>query len=266
VHALVVGGGIAGLSTAIGLLRAGIEVTVFEAASALREAGAGLNLWVNGMAALEHHGLAAAISDVGSTIEIQESRSRLGIRYSSVPVGRLARSYGLPPPAVLRRTDLLSVLASAVPADAIRLAARGVDFDADASGVTLHLADGRQARGSLLVGADGINSAVRGRLCPGTRARYAGYQSLRGLVRYQHDLVTPGTFTMTHGRGDRFGFSSAGRGWLWWFGGDASTRGLEGSSRRPQVGAAPALRPVRRPSARNHRRDASGGGTAKRRT
>jgi 2-polyprenyl-6-methoxyphenol hydroxylase-like FAD-dependent oxidoreductase len=218
IHALVVGGGIAGLSAAIGLRRAGMEVTVFEAAPALREAGAGLSLWVNGMAALERHGLASAVADVGSTIEIQESRSRRGIRYSSVPVGRQARSYGLPPPEVVRRTDLLNVLASGVPGEVIRLDARGVDFDADASGVTLHLADGRHARGSLLIGADGINSAVRARLFPGARPRYAGYQSLRGLVRFEHDLVTPGTFTMTHGRGDRFGFSSAGQGWLWWFG------------------------------------------------
>jgi 2-polyprenyl-6-methoxyphenol hydroxylase-like FAD-dependent oxidoreductase len=216
-RALILGGGLAGLSTAIGLRRAGAEVTVYEAAPILREAGAGLNVWVNGMAALARHGLTEAVMAVGSAVEVQESRSHRRIRYSSLPVGALARSYGLPPPAVLRRTDLLKVLAAAVPAADIRLGARGVGFDQDPSGVTLHLADGGEERGSVLVGADGINSAVRSRLFPDVRPRYAGYQSLRGLVRLRHPLVAPGRFTMTHRRGDRFGFSPAGGDWLWWF-------------------------------------------------
>jgi 2-polyprenyl-6-methoxyphenol hydroxylase-like FAD-dependent oxidoreductase len=44
---LVVGGGIAGLATAIGLRRQGIDAQVYERASALREIGAGLSLWRN---------------------------------------------------------------------------------------------------------------------------------------------------------------------------------------------------------------------------
>ena len=215
---LVVGGGLAGLATAVGLRRSGIDVTVYEAAPALREAGAGLNLWVNGMAALERLGLAEAVVAAGSTVEVQETRSRRGLRYSSLPVGRLARSHGLPPPVVLRRTELLRALAAPVPAGDVRLDSRAVGFDQDATGVTLHLADGREERGLALIGADGINSAIRSRLFPDVRPRYAGYQSLRGLVRFEHPMVRPGRFTMTHGRGDRFGFSPAGDGWLWWFG------------------------------------------------
>lgn len=214
---LVVGGGIAGLSAAVGLRRMGIEVAVYEAAPALREAGAGLSLWVNGMAALDRHGLAEQVAAAGSTVEVQETRLRTGISVSTMPVGPLARSYGLPPPAVLPRRDLLGVLAGAFPAEEIRVDARGVAFHQDAAGVTLDLSDGREERGSVLIGADGINSAVRGRLFPHVRPRYAGYQSLRGLAPFRHDLVTPGRFTMTHGRGDRFGFSPAGEAWVWWF-------------------------------------------------
>ncbi len=214
---LVVGGGIAGLSAAVALRQVGIEVAVFEAAPALREAGAGLSLWVNGMAALEDLGLAESAVAAGSTVEVQETRLRSGLRVSSIPVGSLARSYGLPPPAVLRRSDLLGTLAAAFPADDIRTDARGIGFDQDPAGVTLHLADGREERGSVLIGADGINSAIRSRLLPNVRPRYAGYQSLRGLAPFQHDLVTPGRFTMTHGGGDRFGFSPAGDAWVWWF-------------------------------------------------
>ncbi len=49
---LIIGGGIGGLSTAIALQRAGIDVTVFESVNEMREVGAGLTLWTNAVRAL----------------------------------------------------------------------------------------------------------------------------------------------------------------------------------------------------------------------
>jgi 2-polyprenyl-6-methoxyphenol hydroxylase-like FAD-dependent oxidoreductase len=191
---------------------------VFEAAPALREAGAGLNLWVNGMVALDDLGVADRVMGLGEPIEVQESRTRRGRVLSRVPVGAMARRHGLLPPAVLRRADLLACLADAVSDDAVHVGARCTGFAQEEGGVALRLDDGREVTGSFLIGADGIGSAVRAQLAPAVRIRYAGYQSFRGLTQHDAADLIPGTFLMAYGRGDRFGVSRAGHGRLWWFG------------------------------------------------
>ena len=60
-RALIIGGGIGGLATAIALKQSGLEVEVFERVAVLREVGAGLSLWANAIRALDQLGLGAAI-------------------------------------------------------------------------------------------------------------------------------------------------------------------------------------------------------------
>ena len=59
--AIVIGGGIGGLTAAIALCRAGIEAHAYERASTFREVGAGISLWANAIHALDELGLANAI-------------------------------------------------------------------------------------------------------------------------------------------------------------------------------------------------------------
>ena len=66
--AIVVGGGIGGLTAALALGRAGVEVAVFERAPELREIGAGISLWANAMKALRRLGLYDAVLEVGKTL------------------------------------------------------------------------------------------------------------------------------------------------------------------------------------------------------
>ncbi|NUP35852.1 MAG: NAD-binding protein, partial [Streptomyces sp.] len=61
--AVVVGGGIGGLAAAIGLYRIGWDVTVFERASMLEDAGAGISLAANGLRALDELGVGGAVRD-----------------------------------------------------------------------------------------------------------------------------------------------------------------------------------------------------------
>ena len=62
--------------------------------------------------------------------------------------------------------------------------------------------DGRETRGDLLVGADGLRSVVRSALFGPERPRYGGYTAWRAVTRFDHARVTPGE---TWGRGRRFG-------------------------------------------------------------
>lgn len=215
---LVVGGGIAGLSTALALTRAGIACTVFERARDLREVGAGVVLSGGGVSALARLGVGQAVAAAGAVVERQVSRRRSGAILSDVPLGALAREYGLSPPIAVRRADLLAVLADALDEEVVTLKSECTGFRQEDTGVTLFLADGREERGGLLIGADGITSVIRSQLFPEARPRYLGYQSLRALTKLDDTLLPLGTFTMTYGRGDRFGATRVGRGWVWWFG------------------------------------------------
>lgn len=199
--ALVIGGGIGGLATALSLRQAGWTPRVFERASVVQEVGAGIALWSNGLRALDRLGVGAEV----------RRRGRLhdggAIRSDS---GRVLMNLSLPDPemggqwmgCMIHRADLLSALAEAVGPDAIRTGAEVREVRQDASGVTAVFADGSTESGDLLIGADGIRSAVRTALFGDVPLRYAGYTVWRWVAPFPTDRAVSGE---TWGSGARFG-------------------------------------------------------------
>src|SRR5262249_26897142 len=112
----------------------------------------------------------------------------------------------------LARSDLVGGLAGA--AGEIRFGAEVTAIECEEDAVVAILADGTRERADLLVGADGINSAVRRALAPGRAPRYAGYTTWRGLSR---EAVESGRFTETWGTGERFGLIDIGDQGTYWF-------------------------------------------------
>lgn len=216
-RALIIGGGIGGLSAALALRRAGIEAVVFERAPELSEVGTGIGLWINGMAALQAIGVCEAVQARGCSVEVQEFRSSRGQTFFQVQVGALAREYGAPPPMIIRRPDLLTALTEALEDGVCRLGSPFVGCEQDGDAVVARFADGSEQRGSVLIGADGIRSAVRAGLARPCEPKYAGYQYLRALTRFDDPSLPPGRFDFMLGRGDRLGASHAGGGWVYWF-------------------------------------------------
>ena len=82
---MVAGGGIGGLTAAIALRRAGVEVRVFERAAELQEVGAGLLLAANAQKALGKLGLAEAVASLGTPASAGEIRSWRGEVLASIP-------------------------------------------------------------------------------------------------------------------------------------------------------------------------------------
>lgn len=82
-RAIVVGGGIGGLSAAIALRWVGVEATVFERAIELREISAGISLWANAMKALRKLGLYDAVGRWGGLCAPEASCVPGAAKYST---------------------------------------------------------------------------------------------------------------------------------------------------------------------------------------
>ncbi|WP_446226147.1 FAD-dependent monooxygenase [Nocardia sp. IBHARD005] len=200
---LIAGGGIGGLATALALRHKGFDAVVFEQAQTLRDGGAGVYLWTNGMLALDSLGLADRILKTSAAQQFCHFRTWRGKVLAAWAVGEFAAQFGMPTVAV-ERSALHEVLRDDLGSNGIRTGARVVDFTQDEHGVAVRLADGHVERGDLLIGADGIHSAVRAGLHGARPPRHNGYVAWRGKALLRHDMIPPGSFDSMFGPGTRF--------------------------------------------------------------
>ena len=184
---LIVGGGVGGLALALSLHQAGISCRVFEAVPAILPLGVGINLLPHAMRELSELGLQDALA--ARAIETRELAfySRHGQFIYKEPRGRFA-GYDWPQLSI-HRADLHDVLRTAVRQrlgdDAVQLGHRCIQVDQDANGVTLHFDKAQPQSGKLVVGCDGIHSALRRQLVPGEGPpKYSGVNMWRGAVRW----------------------------------------------------------------------------------
>jgi salicylate hydroxylase len=183
---LIAGGGIGGLTAALALLRAGIDVEVYEQAQELKEVGAGVQLAANGTRVLYALGVGEELKALSCEAQGKEIRLwNTGETWKLFDLGPASiEHYGFPYFTVYR-PDLLDVLARAVrreKPDAIHLGARCVSFSQDDDGVTLKLESGASARGAALIGADGVHSRIRQGLLGPDKPEFTGTMAWRGIV------------------------------------------------------------------------------------
>ncbi|WP_157406733.1 FAD-dependent oxidoreductase, partial [Actinomadura rubrobrunea] len=130
-NAIVVGAGIGGLTTAIGLRRAGIDTVVLERRSSPDRllAGGGFMLWHNALLALRELKLDERVAEVGVEIVHHEFRSDRGRRLARWDIAPEAERHGAPALG-LRRSALNTVLMEAA-GDGVLLGRRCVGFEQD---------------------------------------------------------------------------------------------------------------------------------------
>jgi salicylate hydroxylase len=193
----VVGAGLGGLCVAIALRRQGIDVDVFEQAPALGEFGAGINVSPNAVRVFEAMGLQQELREA--------SFQPAGIAWRSLADGSLQKVLPLDdatarfgaPYYVIHRSDLHAMLAGAVPSSSLHLNKRCTEVELRERAVGLTFADGSSHEADLVIGSDGIRSAVRKSVFGGSGPRYSGYMCWRSLVPvealprgHQDDFVT----------------------------------------------------------------------------
>jgi 2-polyprenyl-6-methoxyphenol hydroxylase-like FAD-dependent oxidoreductase len=214
--ALIIGGGIGGVSAAIALRRVGIEAVVFEQAGALREVGSGLTVWTNAVKALRKLGVQDAVLATGSILERFEARNWRGEVLGETRFDELGRKLGAPN-VIIHRAELLRGLTKLMDERSVHCHARCVGFEQNSRSVTACFADGRKAEGDLLIGADGLHSVIRTKLFGESKPRYAGYTCWRGLAQFVHEEFPTGYSFETWGPGRRFSIHHCGLGRVFWY-------------------------------------------------
>ena len=135
----IVGGGIGGVAAANALLRRGIEVRVYEQASALTEVGAGLALQPNGLRMLRRLGFGAEIARWGARWRDPQFRRADGTFIAPMWPSDLEdriEFYGM------HRADLLQILVDKLPGDAVKTGHRCVGFAQDDEQAVVSFANG----------------------------------------------------------------------------------------------------------------------------
>jgi salicylate hydroxylase len=180
----VVGGGIGGLAAAAFLRRGGLAATVYEQASSLGEVGAGLVVAPNAARLLRRLPSEFGLDRAGVVLEAgwEFRRWADGLVLFAQELGEAcARRYG-EHTWTMHRADLLAVLRSALPDEAVRLSRRCTGVTQDADGVTLTFSSGRPVRADVVVAADGIHSVLREHVTAVSPPRESGLCAWRSLV------------------------------------------------------------------------------------
>lgn len=187
---LVAGGGIGGLTAALSLQKAGIEVTVHEAAPEILPLGAGINILPHAAKELIGLGLEAEIDKSAIRTAAMSYYTAAGALAISQPCG-LRAGYKWPQWSVGRgalHIILLEAFKRRAGADKVITDSALSDFTQDARKVTAHFEHRRaggfsEVEGDILVGADGLHSTTRRKLYPDEgKPLYSGMALYRGAV------------------------------------------------------------------------------------
>jgi 2-polyprenyl-6-methoxyphenol hydroxylase-like FAD-dependent oxidoreductase len=211
-RAIIIGGGIGGITAAIALRRVGIEATVYERAPELREVGSALPLFANALKALQKLGLGDKIEALGvhaNTLTVSTWRGDV-----LVDVINEKHLQGLGTVStVVHRAELLALLVETLGMENVHLGAECTGFSQDESGVRAHFAHGMEAQGDFLVGADGLHSTIRSQLFGIIQPGYVGYTCWRGVAHIERS----GLEQYVWGKGYQLGIAPMSRGRAYWF-------------------------------------------------
>lgn len=223
-RAVVAGGGIVGLVSAIALRRQGIDVVVCEQAPEIRAVGAGLGLWTNALAVFDALGIGDGVRAIGRPAEM---------RFRG-PDGGLIETPGFDEEyhryLLVHRAKLNDLLAEAVGGEHIRLNARVVGYEETDSGVVACLEDGTRLEGDVLVGADGAFSQVRSALVPDSDAvEHEGHLAWRAVVSPPEGITIGSSVIVVGEQRTRGGYVPTADGTVYWLVNQFDAGALEGS-------------------------------------
>lgn len=220
--AVVVGGGIGGLTAAVALRQVGWRVTVLERAARFGEIGAGITLLSNGLRCLDAIGLGDAVRGSGMPVLAIGMRTEKGRWLSRIDGDGADLDARMGTTAlVLHRAELHKILRDALPAAALiaGVVTTGIHGGADGGPAEVHFRDRDRdslLRAELVVGADGVHSWVRAQRWPDAPAPvYSGSTTWRAVTAPSPAGLTE--MSLSWGQGTEFGVMPLVDGRTYWY-------------------------------------------------
>jgi salicylate hydroxylase len=177
---IIVGGGIGGLFAANALVAHGLKVSVYEQAPALTEVGAGVYITPNSVRQLQRVGLGPQVekwgAKVGTTSQYFHHNGSVISEVQVTDTSGWNATYGM------HRADLVDMLAKALPPGVVHTGHRCTGFERHGEVARVTFENGVVAEGDVVVGADGIHSALRPYVHPESRPVFSGTITYRGVV------------------------------------------------------------------------------------
>ncbi|MEM7779414.1 MAG: FAD-dependent monooxygenase [Pseudomonadota bacterium] len=186
-HAAIIGAGLGGLTCAIALRQRGIEVDVYEAAHRIEETGAGLTLGLGAQHVFRALGVQNAVAREACPAG---NLPFLHYRSGEALLGALDLGDGRGDDGganIVRhiyRADLQKVLLAELErlGGRTHVGKRLARYDQNGSSASAHFEDGTSAEAPVLIGADGVRSAIRAQMVPDDAPRFTGHVAYRFLV------------------------------------------------------------------------------------
>jgi 2-polyprenyl-6-methoxyphenol hydroxylase-like FAD-dependent oxidoreductase len=219
-RAIVIGSGIGGPALSLFLKRAGIEARIFEAYPGPTTIGGGFQIAPNGMRVLAALGLAEQVSRAGAPTSEFRFRNHHGRSIGHIDLSRCGTG------VTIMRAAFQQILLDAAAREGLTITydRRLCAIDDSGDEITAHFEDGSEARGDMLIAADGVHSRARGLILPDhARPRYTGMLGVGGLPGTASAIpVDPADarqLNFTMGARLQFGYASLSASaprWGWW--------------------------------------------------
>ena len=206
--AIIIGGGIGGLTTGIALQKQGIKFEIYEAAPELKPVGAGIVMASNAMLVFQRLGIEQKIAQAGLEVQKAFGVDEKFKMISELDVtGKVAPRYGIGSYAI-HRGRLQQVLLSVIDGSKVFLHKRLDRVEQTDSKAKVFFQDGTWAEGDIVIGADGIKSATRKSIFGELPLRYSGQTCWRGMAKFTLPDERKGNSYEMWGpkKGFRFGF------------------------------------------------------------
>ena len=199
----VCGGGIGGLTAAIALRQSGHDIEVFEQALEFNRIGADINLTPNAVFALDQLGVGDYLRKTAARPTFRISRDGVsGEETSRLPMSDAAEEKYGAPQLTIHRADLLKSLQDQLPSKSVHLGMPVTSVELEDDGASIHFGDGSNRKFDVVVGADGIHSAVRVALWGKDDPKFTGIVSYRAVFPREKakDIADIDAFTKWWGK------------------------------------------------------------------